>query len=172
MPRVALDLNSDSDRAQVKGQWRVAPGLVPGEPNEGLAAQLLSTPARLADYDDSGWEVCDNIRQSLSVGFTFAWYRIAVELPETVNGMPVTGARLWFETNADNYGEVWVNGEMDRNTGSIPGLNAPQRVELATTAEPGTTYVIAVLCANGPLAEPRGGIFLRYAYLSFEVTDN
>ena len=172
MPRVALDLNNAADRAEVKGEWRVAPGLVPGEPNEGLTAQLLGAPARLADYDDSGWEVCDNIRQSLSVGFTFAWYRIRVALPETVNGMPVAGARLWFETNADNYGEVWVNGHIDRNTGSIPGLNAPQRVELATAAEPGATYVIAVLCANGPLAEPRGGIFLRYAYLSFEVTDN
>lgn len=172
MPRVALDLNNAADRAQVKGEWRVAPGLVPGEPNEGLTAQLLGSAARLADYDDSGWEMCDNIRQSLSVGFTFAWYRIRVELPETVSGMPVAGARLWFETNADNYGEVWVNGGIDRNTGTIPGLNAPQRVELATTAEQGSTYVIAVLCANGPLAEPRGGIFLRYAYLSFEVTDN
>ena len=172
MPRVALDLNNAADRDKVKGQWRVATGLVPGESNEGLTAQILGTPARLADYDDSGWDVCGNIRQSLSVGFTFAWYRITVELPETVNGTPVAGARLWFETNVDNYGEVWVNSEMDRNTGSIPGLNAPQRVELATTAEPGATYCIAVLAANGPLAEPRGGIFLRYAYLSFEVTDN
>ena len=49
MPRVALDLNNAADRAQVNGQWRVAPGLVPGDPNEGLTAQLLATPARLAD---------------------------------------------------------------------------------------------------------------------------
>ena len=124
MPRVALDLNNPADRTQVNGQWRVAPGLVPGEPNEGLTAQILATPARLSDYDDSGWEVCDNIRQSPSIGFTFAWYRIRVELPESVNGMPVAGARLWFETNVDNYGEVWVNGEIDRNTGTIP---RPQR---------------------------------------------
>ena len=172
MPRVALDLNNAADRSVVNGEWRVAQGLVPGEPNEGLTAQLLATPARLADYDDSGWDVCENIRQSLSVGFTFAWYRIRVQLPETVNGLAVAGARLWFETNADNYGEVWVNGEIDRNTGSIPGLNAPQRVELATSAEPGASYVIACLVGNGPLAEPRGGVFLRYAYLSFEVTDN
>ena len=172
MPRVALDLNNAADRAQVKGQWRVAPGLVPGEANEGLTARLLATPARLSDYDDSSWEVCDNIRQSLSVGFTFAWYRIKVEIPDSVNGMPVAGARLWFETNADNYGEVWVNGEIDRTAGAIVGLNNAQRIELATAAEAGATYVIACLVANGPLAEPRGGVFLRYAYLSFEVTDN
>ena len=81
MPRIALDLNADEDRQKVKGQWRVAQGFVPGEPNEGLTAQLLASPARLADYDDSRWEVCTNIRKSLSVGFTFAWYRITVELP-------------------------------------------------------------------------------------------
>ena len=172
MPRVALDLNNAADRAQVKGQWRVAPGLVPGEENEGLTARLAGSPARLAEYDDSAWEVCDNIRQSRSAGFTFAWYRIALELPETVNGMPVAGARLWFETNADNYGEVWVNGAIDRSAGAIVGLNIPHRVELAPSAEPGADYVIACLVANGPLAEPRGGVFLRYAYLAFEVTDN
>ena len=62
MPRIALDLNQAEDRQKIKGQWRVAPGLVPGQPNEGLTAQLLNTPARLADYDDSGWEICNNVR--------------------------------------------------------------------------------------------------------------
>ena len=172
MPRVALDLNDAADRALVGAEWRMAPGLVPGEPNEGLTARLLATDARLAGYDDSGWEVWPNVRQSLSVGFTFAWYRIAVELPAQVKGMDVAGSRLWFETNADNYGEVWVNGEIDRTAGTIVGLNSPQRVELSPSAEPGARYVIACLVGNGPLAEPRGGIFLRYAYLAFEATDN
>ncbi len=172
MPRVALDLNDAADRALVGAEWRMAPGLVPGEPNEGLTARLLATDARLAGYDDSGWEVWPNVRQSLSVGFTFAWYRIAVELPAQVKGMDVAGSRLWFETNADNYGEVWVNGEIDRTAGAIVGLNSPQRVELSASAEPGARYVIACLVGNGPLAEPRGGIFLRYAYLAFEATDN
>lgn len=86
MPRVALDLNSTENCQKVKGQWRVAQGLVPGEPNEGLTAQLRASPARLADYDDSRWKVCTNIRESLSVGFTFAWYRITVDLPQSVDG--------------------------------------------------------------------------------------
>ena len=171
MPRVALDLNTADDRQKVKGEWKVAMGLVPGEPNEGLAAQLLASPARLADYDDSGWDVCANIRESLSVGFTFAWYRINVELPQQVNGMPVEGSRLWFETNVDNYGEIWVNSQIDRGTGVIVGINAPQRIELSPSAVPGTKYAIACLVANGPLAEPRGGIFMRFATLAFETTD-
>ncbi len=171
MPRVALDLNPAEDRQKVKGEWRVAMGLVPGEPNEGLTAQLLASPARMADYDDSAWKVCPNIRESMSVGFTFAWYRITVELPQQVNGVAIEGSRLWFETNIDNYGEIWVNGQIDRSTGVIVGINAPQRIELSPSAVAGTKYVIACLVANGPLAEPRGGIFMRFATLAFETTN-
>ena len=167
MPRIALDLNKAEDRRQVKGTWRVADGLVPGEPNEGLTSQLRATPARLADYDDSKWETCDNVRASRSVGFTFAWYRITVEIPERIGGAAVAGSRVFFETNIDNYGEIWINGQIDRSTGVIIGINAQHRVELSNPA-PGTKYVIACLVVNGPLAEPRGGIFMRYATLAFE----
>jgi hypothetical protein len=173
MPRFAVDLNTPEGRNAVGGQpWRVAPGLVPGEPNEGLSARLLAAPPRLADFDDSGWDVCDNVRQSLSEGFTFAWYRIAVTLPQSIAGVDVSGYRVWFETNFDNYGEVWVNGEIDRAAGSIVGLNTPHRVEISEVGVPGATYVIACLCLNGPLAAPRGGIFMRFATLAFEATDN
>lgn len=168
MPRVALDLNKAEDRQHVKAEWRVAPGLVPGEPNEGLTAQLRASPARLADYDDSGWEACRNIRESRSEGFTFAWYRIAIEVPERIGGVALAGSRVWFETNIDNYGEIWIDGKIDRSTGVIVGINAQQRVEVSGNATPGARYVIACLVANGPLAEPRGGIFMRYATLAFE----
>ena len=167
MPRIALDLNEADDRRQIKGEWRVADGLVPGELNEGLTSQLRATPARLADYDDSKWEKCDNVRASRSVGFTFAWYRITVEIPERTGGVAVAGSRVFFETNIDNYGEIWINGQIDRATGVIVGINAQHRVELSNPA-PGAKYVIACLVANGPLAEPRGGIFMRYATLAFE----
>jgi len=168
MPRIALDLNTAEDRRQLKGEWRVAPGLVPGEANEGLVARILASPARLADYDDSGWEMCSNIRESRSVGFTFAWYRITVEVPERIAGVALAGSRAWFETNIDNYGEIWINGQIDRSTGVIVGINAQHRVEVSASAVPGAKYVIACLVVNGPLAEPRGGIFMRYATLAFE----
>ena len=45
MPRIALDLNNAEDCRKVKGQWRIGPGLVPGQPNEGLTAQLLDDAA-------------------------------------------------------------------------------------------------------------------------------
>src|SRR3954449_8111851 len=168
MPRVALDLNTDAGRQLVKGVWRRAPGLVPGEPNEGLVAQLTACPQRLPDFDDSAWDVCTNIRESLSVGFTFAWYRIAVELPAQIGGMDLAGAAVLFEANVDNYGEVWIDGQIDRAAGVIVGINAQHRVAVSAQAVPGARHVIAVLVANGPLAEPRGGVFMRYATLAFE----
>ena len=168
MPRIALDLNTAEDRRQINGEWRVAPGLVPGQANEGLVARILASPARLADYDDSGWETCPNIRESRSVGFTFAWYRITVEVPERSAGVVLAGSRVWFETNIDNYGEIWIDGKIDRSTGVIVGINAQHRVEVSGSAVAGAKHVIACLVVNGPLAEPRGGIFMRYATLAFE----
>jgi hypothetical protein len=171
MPRVALDLNEAADLQKVKGRWRVGQGLVPGEPNEGLKAQILNSPARLADYDDSDWEVCVNIRKSRSVGFTFAWYRTSVEIPVEIDGVLLADSRVYFETNIDNYGEVWIDGKINRATGVIVGINAQQRVEVSAKAVPGTKHVIACLVVNGPLAEPVGGIFMRYATLAFESRD-
>jgi hypothetical protein len=169
MPRIALDLNTAAGRAAVKAQWRAADGLVPGEPNQGLTAELLKTPARDRDYDDSGWEVCENVRASRSVGFCFAWYRLAIEVPAQIEGQSTAGARILFETNVDNYAEVWVNGAINRATGAVLGLDAQHRVEVSPEAKAGDRHVIAVLAVNGPLAEPRGGVFLRYATLAFET---
>ena len=55
MPRELLDLSKDSDLKKVGGVWRYAQGLVPGQPNEGLKAQISGSPARLPEYDDSDW---------------------------------------------------------------------------------------------------------------------
>ena len=48
------------------------------------------------------------------------------------------------------------------------GCNISLRVDIATDARPVENYVIACLAANGPLAAPGGGIFMRYANLAFE----
>jgi hypothetical protein len=169
MPRAALDLNKAEDRAKVKGTWRRAMGLVPGQPNQGLVAELIESPARLKDYDDSAWEVTENVRELLSKGFTFAWWRITVELPEEVDGMQIAGANTLFETNVDNYGEVYVDGEIDLVSGVVVGFNAQQRVVVSPSAVPGRKHTLAILAANGPFGVARGGIFLRYANLAFET---
>ena len=61
MPRASLDLQNADDLKAVQAQWRFGQGLVPGEQNEGLVAQLAGSPARLSDYDDSGWEIINDI---------------------------------------------------------------------------------------------------------------
>jgi hypothetical protein len=154
--------------ATLKGQWRFAPGLVPGETNEGLVSQLAGSPARLPDYDDSGWEVRHDLTRWHSKGLTFAWYRIKVTLPARVGGRAIDGARCLFETCIDDYGEVWIDGECNREKGTVQGFNVPHRVLITTEPRPGEQHTIALLAANGPLAAPGGAVFVRYANLAFE----
>lgn len=168
MPRAVLNLMDPGDLKQAQAEWRYATGLVPGEPNEGLVSQLEGSPARLPDYDDSGWEVCRDLTKWISHGFTFAWYRTKIVLPQTVGGHPVEGVRLIFETCVDDYGEVWIDGECDRERGTVQGFNVPQRILITVESHPGDTHNIAILAANGPMAAPGGAVFLRYANLCFE----
>ena len=171
MPRVALDLNKAEDRRHVKGEWRVAAGLVPGEPNEGLTAQLRvdsRAPGRSRRLGLG--DLPQHSREPLRSGFTFAWYRISGRGARRRSaGSALAGSRVWFETNIDNYGEIWIDGKIDRSTGVIVGLNAQHRVEVSGSAVAGAKHVIACLVRERPLwPRPRGGIFLRYATLAFE----
>jgi hypothetical protein len=73
-----------------------------------------------------------------------------------------------FETCIDDYGEVWINGTCDRERGTVQGFNVPQRVLVTTASQPGQQYTIVLLAVNGPLGEPGGTVFVRYASLAFE----
>lgn len=171
MPRAILNLMDPADLRSVQGQWRFAQGLVPGEPNEGLVAQLAGSPARLAEYDDSAWEANNDLTLGRSRGLTFAWYRTKVTLPETVGGQDIRGSRCFFETCIDDYGELWIDGQCNRERGAVQGINVPQRVEVNAEPQPGDQHTIALLAINGPLAAPRGTVFVRYATLAFEWRD-
>lgn len=168
MPRAILNLQDPADLRLVQGRWRFAPGYIPGEPNEGFLSQATGSPARLPDYDDSGWEVRDDLTAWHSRGFTFAWYRLSATLPEMVAGRDIRSARLLFETCIDDYGEIWINGECDRERGAVQGFNVPQRVLITAEPRPGDKYTIALLAVNGPLGAPGGAVFVRYASLAFE----
>ena len=168
MPRAILDLMNKDDLALVKAEWRIGFGYVPGKDNEGLVSRTVGSPARLIDYDDSDWDKCEDLTQFISRGFTFAWYRIKVTIPEYLGDQSLKGMRCLIETCVDDYGEVWVDGECDRERGSIQGFNVPQRVKINEELQPGSLHTIAILAANGPLASPGGAVFLRYANLCFE----
>lgn len=171
MARVALDLgNKDDLKVLSTTGWRRAMGYVPGEPNQGLEAEILGSPARMVEYDDTYWDKDVDIQDRLSVGFTFAWYRLKFTMPEEVKGQKVAGNRVYLETNVDNYGEVYINGKIDRVIGAITGNNVQKRIPVEDSAVPGGEHVAAILVANGPLGEPVGAIFMRYASLTFEET--
>ena len=168
MPRGDLDLQNPADLAIVGAQWKFAGGLAPGETNEGLVAQMEGTPARLPNYDDSGWETIHDLTNWHSSGLTFAWYRITVTLPATVGGRSIEGGRCMFETCIDDYGEIWVDGECNRERGTVQGFNVPQRVVVSDEPKPGDQHTIALLAINGPIAAPGGSVFVRFATLAFE----
>ena len=121
MRRINLDLNDPAQRECVKATWRRAVGFIPGQANQGWVAEIEGSPCRLADFDDSSWEVCDNIGDVLSRGACWAWWRTTIEVPEAIDGVPIDGATLYFETTVDDYGEVWVNGECNLTTGAATG---------------------------------------------------
>ena len=175
---LVLNLNDPEDLKLVNGRCKWAPGLVPGAENEGLVAgRFIQAPPRLADFDDSAWETPDNIMFVQSSGFTFAWYRFTITLPDKVKNLEIAGAQIWFETCADDYGEIWVDcPPFDDNfraadaiaankLSPVLGYNARNRILLTRSAEVGRRHVIACLAINGPIAQPLGGVFLRYARL-------
>ena len=185
-PPVILDLEDPLDLGLVNGKCKWAPGLIPGAENEGLeAGKFIEAPPRLADFDDSMWDTPRNIREVIGTGLTFAWYRFTIELPKTVKDLDVGGAQIWFETCADDYGEIWVdaipfhweiNPEIravyhpghaisSNRLSPVQGWNTPNRIMITDNAEPGRRHVIACLAINAPFGQPMGGVFLRYARL-------
>lgn len=171
MPRATLDLQNADDLKAVGGEWRYAVGLVPGEANQGLVALSEGSPARLPDYDDSEWDVCDDLAEWRTHGLSFIWYRIEVTIPDNVDGHDVRGTRCLLETCIDDYGEVWVDGEIDLTQGAVQGFNIPQRVVVSADPQPGDKHTLALLAINGPVARPGGAVFVRYATLAFEWRD-
>ena len=102
MPRETIYLRDAAGQELVSGVWKYARGYVPGQPNEGLVEQIEGSPARLVDYDDSAWEVCTDLAERNSHGFSFMWFRIKITIPEFVNGHPVKGTRIQFENSIDD----------------------------------------------------------------------
>lgn len=172
-----IDLRTAEGVKAVKGEWRYhdvklveADGKGPdGKPNKTYS---IEPKAGAADYKDDGWEVLDpkTLGKPRAGGqVCFCWYRLKVTLPEGVKGKTVR-----FATTVDDYGEVWIDGQLPRKVGDsggpvVAGFNAPNVVELKDP-KPGKTYQLAVFGINGPIsATPGNWIFLRDTYI--EVID-
>jgi gluconolactonase len=194
-PDAVIDLQTDAGAALARAQWRYAdarveeidfvavggPGsadpLGPGDvPNR---TYDVLPHAEAAGFDDSGWEPlapADTMRRLGDGRVSFAWYRLAVTIPERVGDLDPTGATVVFEIVIDDYAEVWVDGRMPLALGAaggqvVSGFNAPNRVVLTRDARPGDRFQLAVLGINGPIsASPRNYIWIRSATLDFHAT--
>jgi hypothetical protein len=193
-PDAVIDLQTDAGAALAGAQWRYAaarieeidfvalggPGsadpLGPGDvPNRTYDVLPHAEPA---GFDDSGWErlaPADTLRRLGNGRFSFAWYRLAVTIPERVGDLDPTGSTVVFEIVVDDYAEVWVDGPMPLALGAsggqvVSGFNAPNRVVLTRDARPGDRFQLAVLGINGPISSaPRNYIWIRSATLDFHA---
>lgn len=186
-PAARIDLGTEAGIAQVGGTWRIhdasivetefraaGPDGRPGsEPNTTYG---FEPKAGTRDFDDSSWETIGpttlEVRRSTGK-VCFMWYRITATIPDRIADFNPTGATVVFDTVVDDYGEVWVNGELPRRLGQqggsvVAGFNAPNRLIVGKDVQPGDEITIAIFAMNGPIsAEPENYIFLRYAHLDF-----
>jgi gluconolactonase len=195
LPRRAaavVDLQTDAGVALVGGEWRYSGARVEETAFVALAGAGAADPlgpgdvpnatydivphAQGADFDDSSWEVlapADTMARLADGRVCFNWYRLAVTIPDRVDGFDATGSTVLFEVVVDDYAEVWVDGELPVALGDsggpvVAGFNAPNRVVLTRDARPGQRFQLAVFGVNGPLsASPRNYIWLRSASLEF-----
>ena len=186
-PQAVIDLTTLEGVELVKAEWRYsdteivevdfrAPG-PDGQPTGPAIKTYEVTPrAGGAGFDDSSWEVLDptELSERRSTGrVCFNWYRIAVTLPERIDGFDPTGSTVVFETSVDDYAEVWVDGELPRALGQsggsvVKGWNAANRLVVARRAKPGQRIRLAVFGMNGPISSPPTNfIWLRSARLEF-----
>jgi alpha-mannosidase len=94
-------------------------------------------------FDDSAW---DTLRLGQSISPDSCWIRKEIVLPERLLGQTLKGP-LRFLVSVDDYGDLWVNGEMK---GRFPWDG---EFTLTNNAQPGQRFVIAIKAFNtgGPL---------------------
>src|SRR6516165_3565473 len=186
-PDAVLDLATKEGVDVVKGQWRYSDTKIipidfkaagPDKQPTGKPIKTYDfTPhAGGADFDDSKWEVLDptTLDARRSTGrLCFNWYRINITIPPRIKDVDVAGATAVFETSIDDYAEIWVDGEMARALGQsggsvVKGWNAPNRLIINRSVQPGQKIQLAIFGANGPLSNPPTNyIYMREAKLEF-----
>ena len=186
-PEATVNLATEDGVRLMKGQWRYSDTKIvevdfrgPGPDGMPTGAPVKTydyTPhAGVAGFDDSKWEkiAASTLSQRRSTGrMCFNWYRINLTIPEHVGSFDPTGSTVVFETELDDYAEVWVDGELSRTLGQmggsvIGGWNAPNRLVIGRGVKPGQKIQLAIFGANGPLSNPPTNfIWIRYAKLDF-----
>ena len=91
------------------------------------------------DLDDSGWQT---VKKGTQAPNDAVWYRRVIEVPKNLNGYDLTGARIWFQFQADANGPmpqiIYFNG---RRVAMGDDL---EPIVLFDDAKPGDKALVAV----------------------------
>lgn len=180
-PAHVVNLMTNEGSAAFGAQWRVTDVKIVEVPaainKERYKTTYQIEPRAMAtEFDDSKWEQVEakDLGVRRSAGLTaFMWFRALITMPAKLSGVDLSKpAQAVFNVLVDDYGEVWVNGEMPRRSGypspaTIQGLNMPNRVVLGTQVKAGDKFQVAVFAANGPLSAPNGSVWFRQAMVEF-----
>ena len=184
-PDATVDLATKNGLGQVKGQWRYSDTKIievefkaAGPDNQPTGAPIKTYDyephAGGADFDDSKWSTIepDTLNARRSTGrLCFNWYRVNLTIPERIGAFDPTGATVVLQTSLDDYAEIWVDGELARGLGQsggsvVKGWNAPNRLIVSRSAQPGQKIQLAIFGINGPLSNPPTNyIWMREARL-------
>jgi len=106
--------------------------------------------------DDSSWTV---VEPKSKAPHEAVWYRRVIEVPKTLNGYDITGARIWFQFRTDANGAVpeiiYFNG---RRVALGEDL---EPIILFEPAKPGDKVVVAVKLLNTVDDKTFSGVNLR-----------
>lgn len=180
-PAHVVNLMTNEGSAAFGAQWRVTDVKIVEVPaainKERYKTTYQIDPRAMAtEFDDFKWEQVQakDLGVRRSAGHTaFMWFRAQLTIPARVGNVDLSKpAQAVFNVLVDDYGEVWVNGEMPRRSGypspaTIQGLNMPNRVVLGREVKAGDKFQLAVFAANGPLSAPNGSIWFRQAMVEF-----
>jgi gluconolactonase len=180
-PSHVVNLMTNEGAAAFGAQWRVADVKiveVPAAINKERykTTYQIEPRAMTTEFDDSKWEQVQakDLGVRRSAGLTaFMWFRALLTIPARIGDFDLSKpAQAVFNVLVDDYGEVWVNGEMPRRSGypspaTIQGLNMPNRVVLGREVKAGDKFQLAVFAVNGPLSAPNGSIWFRSAAVEF-----
>lgn len=181
-PNAVADIMTSRDAAVLGVQWKVRDAKVIEVPSvQGAAPEYkttydLSPRPGQAGFDDPSWPLIKPEELSARRGgghMSFTWYRTDLTVPAKIGDLDTTGMKVVLTVLVDDYGEVWVNGEMPRRAGfpspaTVQGYNFPNRVVLTESAKPGDRFNVAILGINGPISvSPANMVWFREARVEF-----